>query len=227
MTRTVRDAADMLTVMAGSDPKDPATAEADARKGDYAAGLRRDALKGVRVGVMRYAAGFHRETDVVFEQALAALKAQGAILVDVPDFPNRREIGANELVVLLTELKVGMNAYLASTDPTKVKVRSLADVIAFLAARYFGMANYGAIYGALYMPFGIGSAISPILYGKVRDLTGGYDAMLGAAVAMFALGGAMLQTMATLAETVTIIDRLVAAVGDAAIDTDAAELTLH
>lgn len=134
MTRTVRDAADMLTVMAGSDPKDPATAEADARKGDYAAGLRRDALKGVRVGVMRYAAGFHRETDVVFEQALAALKAQGAILVDVLDFPNRREIGANELVVLLTELKVGMNAYLASTDPTKVKVRSLADVIAFNTA---------------------------------------------------------------------------------------------
>lgn len=134
MTRTVLDAANMLTVMAGSDPKDPATAEADGRKGDYAAGLRRDALKGVRVGVMRYAAGFHRETDVVFEQALAALKAQGAILVDVPDFPNRREIGANELVVLLTELKVGINAYLASTDPTKVKVRSLADVIAFNTA---------------------------------------------------------------------------------------------
>ena len=36
-----------------------------------------------------------------------------------------------------------------------------SDVIAFLAARYFGMAHYGKIYGALYMPFGIGSAISP------------------------------------------------------------------
>jgi OFA family oxalate/formate antiporter-like MFS transporter len=70
-----------------------------------------------------------------------------------------------------------------------------SDVIAFLAARYFGMANYGAIYGALYMPFGIGSAISPILYGKVRDLTGGYDAMLTAAVVMFAVGGALLLTL--------------------------------
>ena len=70
-----------------------------------------------------------------------------------------------------------------------------SDVIAFLAARYFGMANYGAIYGALYMPFGIGSAISPILYGKVRDLTGGYDAMLMAAVLMFAGGGALLLTL--------------------------------
>lgn len=67
-----------------------------------------------------------------------------------------------------------------------------SDVIAFLAARYFGMAQYGRIYGALYMPFGIGSAVSPILYGLVRDRTGSYDPMLTAAMVMFAAGGAML-----------------------------------
>jgi MFS transporter, OFA family, oxalate/formate antiporter len=67
-----------------------------------------------------------------------------------------------------------------------------SDVIAFLAARYFGMAHYGKIYGALYMPFGIGSAISPIIYGMVRDGTGSYDAMLTAAMFMFAVGGALL-----------------------------------
>ena len=131
MTRTVTDAANLLTVMAGSDPADPATAEADARRSDYAAALRPDALRGVRIGVMRYAAGFHRETDVVFEQALSALKAQGAVLVEVPDFPGRDQIGANELTVLLTELKAGLNAYLASTDPAKVTTRDLAGVIAF------------------------------------------------------------------------------------------------
>lgn len=131
MTRTVTDAANMLTVMAGSDPKDVATIEADARRSDYAAGLKPDALKGARIGVMRYAAGFHKETDLVFEQALATLKAQGAILVEVPEFPKRRELGAAELTVLLTELKVGLNAYLASTDPNKVTTRTLADVIAF------------------------------------------------------------------------------------------------
>lgn len=70
-----------------------------------------------------------------------------------------------------------------------------SDVIAFLAARYFGMAHYGRIYGVLYMPFGIGSAISPILYGAVRDATGGYDAMLMAAALMFACGGALLLTL--------------------------------
>ena len=67
-----------------------------------------------------------------------------------------------------------------------------SDVIAFLAARYFGMAHYGHIYGWLYMPFGIGSAISPILYGAVRDATGNYDAMLTAAIPLFAGGGALL-----------------------------------
>lgn len=67
-----------------------------------------------------------------------------------------------------------------------------SDVIAFLAARYFGMKHYGRIYGALYVPFGLGSAVSPILYGLVRDRTGGYDPMLIAAAAMFAAGGALL-----------------------------------
>lgn len=67
-----------------------------------------------------------------------------------------------------------------------------SDVIAFLAAKYFGLRFYGRIYGALYMPFGIGSAVSPILYGIVRDRTGSYDAMLTAAIFMFAIGGALL-----------------------------------
>lgn len=67
-----------------------------------------------------------------------------------------------------------------------------SDVIAYMASRYFGMAHFGRIYGVLYMPFGIGSAVSPILYGAVRDATGSYDAMLSAAIFMFAGGGALL-----------------------------------
>ena len=70
-----------------------------------------------------------------------------------------------------------------------------SDVIAFLAAKYFGMRHYGRIYGALYMPYGIGSAISPILYGAVRDRTGNYDAMLATSVGLFAVGGLLLLTL--------------------------------
>ncbi len=67
-----------------------------------------------------------------------------------------------------------------------------SDLIAFLAARYFGLAHFGKIYGFLYMPFGIGSAVSPILYGVVRDRTGSYDDMLLVASVMFVSGAALL-----------------------------------
>jgi amidase len=128
MTRTVREAALVLAAMAGSDPADPATAEADRRRGDYAAALTPDALRGKRIGVMRFATGFR--TDEAFEEALATLKAQGATLVDIDTFEGRGEIGKNEFTVLLTELKADMNAYLATT-PAAVKTRTLADLIAF------------------------------------------------------------------------------------------------
>jgi MFS transporter, OFA family, oxalate/formate antiporter len=70
-----------------------------------------------------------------------------------------------------------------------------SDLIAFLAARYFGMRHFGRIYGMLYMPFGLMSAISPLVYGIVRDRAGSYDPMLVAASIMFVVGGALLLTL--------------------------------
>ena len=67
-----------------------------------------------------------------------------------------------------------------------------SDLIAYTAARYFGMAHYGSLYGLLYMPFGIGSAVSPAIYGAVRDATGSYDAMLSVGAALFVVGGVLL-----------------------------------
>ena len=67
-----------------------------------------------------------------------------------------------------------------------------SDLIAFLAARYFGMAHFGRIYGMLYMPFGLCSAISPVLYGIVRDRLGSYDPILSVAAFVFVIGGALL-----------------------------------
>ncbi len=66
------------------------------------------------------------------------------------------------------------------------------DMIAYMAARYFGMANYGRIYGLLFLPFGIASAISPALYGWTRDATGDYDLALNIATGMFVLGAVVL-----------------------------------
>src|SRR5687767_3453362 len=128
MTRTVRDAALVLSAIAGSDPADPQTREADARRADYAAGLAADSLRGKRIGVMRFASGFG--TDAPFEAALQTLRAQGAILVEIPKFERKPEMGQGEFKVLLTELKADLNAYLATTPPS-VRTRTLAEVIAF------------------------------------------------------------------------------------------------
>ena len=50
LTRTVRDAAMLLNVLAAADPLDPATAELQ-RPADYTSVLDRDGLKGARIGV--------------------------------------------------------------------------------------------------------------------------------------------------------------------------------
>ena len=131
MTRTVEDAAIVLSVIAGSDPADPATVEANARKVDYRALLDANSLSGARIGVMRFEDGYSEETQAVFEQSLTALRAAGAVLVDITEGPDDEVVGNAEFAVLLTELKVDLNAYLASTDPAQVRTRTLADVIAF------------------------------------------------------------------------------------------------
>lgn len=131
MTRSVRDAALVLAAMAGSDPADPQTREADARRVDYAGQLSAQSLRGQRIGVMRFATGFG--TDERFAEALAVLKAQGATLVDIDTFEGRGDIGRDEFTVLLAELKADLNAYLATTPPA-VKTRTLSQVIAFNVA---------------------------------------------------------------------------------------------
>lgn len=131
MTATVREAAAMLTVISGTDPADRATRDADRRKTDYAAQLDADALRGKRIGVMRFSSGFG--TDAAFEVALAILREQGAELVEIKEFQPRPGMGAAEFTVLLTEFRAGLNDYLRSS-PAPLAVRSLADVIAFNAA---------------------------------------------------------------------------------------------
>lgn len=132
MARSVADAAALLTVMAGSDAADAATREADARRADYSAALDANALGGKRIGVARFLSGWHAPTDAVFNEAIAALRAGGAEIVELTQSPPARsEIGAAEFAVLLTELKAGLNAYLATTSPAQVSTRTLADVIAF------------------------------------------------------------------------------------------------
>ncbi len=129
MTRTVRDAAIVLTVIAGPDPDDPATAASEGHvHADYTRFLDRDGLRGARIGVARNYFGSHDGVDAVVNQALATLRGAGATLVDPADLPNMDKLGDPELVVLLTELKADLDVYLQKRGGD---VRSLREVIAF------------------------------------------------------------------------------------------------
>lgn len=129
MTRSVMDAAMLLDVMAGSDPEDPYSADADAHKTSYSKSLSADSLKGVRLGVMR---GMHSNDagiKPVFDAALDVLKAQGAVLVDI-DASTLEDITPIMRKILLYDFHEDVNAYLATTPP-EVTTRTLADLIAF------------------------------------------------------------------------------------------------
>ncbi|MCE9522024.1 MAG: amidase [Alphaproteobacteria bacterium] len=130
MARNVADMALLLTLMAGSDSSDPATKDADTRKTDYATALDPNALNGKRIGVLKFLTGYHNATDAAFTRAIDEMKTAGADIVEIEKFPGLDKIGADELPVLLTELKAGLNDYLAST-PQAVATRTLEDVIAF------------------------------------------------------------------------------------------------
>lgn len=129
MTTSVRDAAMLLTVMAGTDPADPATAEADGRRTDYVAALEDASLRGVRLGVLRWAQSGDSRERSVFDAALKRAEEAGAILVDIDEWGGER-FGGDPFIVLKAEFKDTINAYLADTAPG-VTTRTLADVIAF------------------------------------------------------------------------------------------------
>ncbi|WP_395685780.1 amidase [Caenimonas koreensis] len=130
MTRTVTDAAIVLSAIAGVDPADPATAAAAGHIApDYRTFLK-GGIKGMRIGIARKkVTGYSAHVDALFEKAVADLKRLGAEVVDPADIGNLGDYDDDELEVLLYELKDGMNYYL-STRPG-IGVRSLADVIAF------------------------------------------------------------------------------------------------
>ena len=146
MTTSVADAALVLSVIAGTDPLDAATAEADRRKQDYTLGLSTSSLKGVRIGVLRKQAGRHPGVNRVFAAAQADLVAAGAVLVPIDyDFPEA--MGEDEGTVLYFELREDLGKYL-STLPGSIPAKSLADLIAFNQAnaaaelRWFGQDSF-------------------------------------------------------------------------------------
>lgn len=127
LTRTVRDAALLLAAIASPEPidRDDALPGRPARLADYAAALKPDALKHARIGVLRNAQGKQPDVDSAYDRALDAMRAQGAVLVDV-EIPTAGQWDEDEYQVLLYEFKDGLNRYLSGSG---APIDSLAGLI--------------------------------------------------------------------------------------------------
>lgn len=131
MGRSVEDVAILLGAMIGVDPLDKITSESVGKSHqDYRKFLKKDGLKGARLGVARNYFGFNSHVDRVMEGCLQTLRNCGAELVDPANLENMDSIDPTEIEVLLYEFKSDLNAYLSKLGP-QARVHSLADVIAF------------------------------------------------------------------------------------------------
>jgi amidase len=158
LTRTVRDAALLLNVLAEPDPDDEATRDMQ-RPADYTAVLDKDGLRGARIGIPSDPSDPANDViygplaprfGVIMESAIAALEAAGAVLVraNLPTIAwmggpgteapilNRNPESATfdqverRPVIYLYELKHDLNAYLH--DWAKgTKMKTMSDIIAF------------------------------------------------------------------------------------------------
>ena len=129
MARTVKDAAILLTALAGSDPNDEATKESDTNRTDYTRFLDPSGLKGARIGIARKYFGFSDAVDDMMNALIDEMKKQGAVIVDPADLPTHGKFDDTEFTVLLYELKADLEKYLARRPDAKI--RTLKDAIEF------------------------------------------------------------------------------------------------
>jgi amidase len=119
ITRTVEDAARLLDVMVGFDPNDPVTGYGVGESPrSYTDQLRRDALKGARIGVMTNLFGTqarHQEVNRVMEEVISTMQAQGATIVrfSLPAYDTLQSI----VVTSTWEAHTAMDGYFASLGP--------------------------------------------------------------------------------------------------------------
>ncbi len=161
LTRSVRDAAILLNVLAAADPLDPATEHLQ-RPADYTSVLDKDGLKGARIGVPSdpsdpandvYYGPLPPRAAAVMAAAIQVLEAQGATIVRAniptegwiggpgtemailnrnPESPTKYQ-PARRPIVFVYELKHDLNLYLRDWA-TGTAISSLGDIVAFNAA---------------------------------------------------------------------------------------------
>lgn len=142
LTRTVADAARLMSALAGPDPKDQATQTIPQGMSlDFEAPLGNATLQGKRLGVVSCPV-FPANVMTVFNAERTRLQNAGAVLIDLP-CGTTSSWGPDEYTVMTYEFKVGINAYLAAHARTG-QANTLQELIDFNKANaatvmpYFG-----------------------------------------------------------------------------------------
>ncbi len=131
IARDVKDAARLLDVMVGFDPKDPITAYGVGRTpASYVTGLRASALQGARIGVMENLYGKeerHVEVNKVMEQVIKTMVDKGATIVRfrLPEYDALAPVVATDRL----EARTSMDMYFAElgSDAPVTSFRQLVD----------------------------------------------------------------------------------------------------
>jgi len=136
IARSVRDAALVLDVIAGYDPKDPVTAQSVGQiPKSYTSFLAPDGLKGARVGVIRQpmdpktdpASPDYRRVKTVIDQAIGTLRTLGAEVVDPVVISDLIERVNKPYDGNVFETEPAINAYLAQHPNAPLK--TLRDIL--------------------------------------------------------------------------------------------------
>jgi amidase len=136
ITRTVKDAAILLDIIAGYDPNDPVTAYAVGEiPNSYTQSLAVDGLRGARIGVIRQpldpradpSSEDYRQVRAVIDRALADLKRLGASVVDPVTIPDIVRRSANGYDGNVYETEAAINEYLAQHP--KAPVKTLSEIL--------------------------------------------------------------------------------------------------
>ncbi len=130
IVRTTTDAAAVLQAIAGADPeRDPATTGPPAPV-DYLAGLKADALRGVRLAYSESSReGLSDEQLLLFDAGLDRLRKLGATVTAVRAL-DAEVVGVTELAAIPNDFKWSLNAFLADELPT-AKAHTLTEIIEF------------------------------------------------------------------------------------------------
>lgn len=131
MARSVRDAAILLSMLAGFDNEDLVTEESEAHKeSDYTKFLDAEGLKGARIGIARNFFKPEGKLDTIMDQSLQAMREAGAELIEFESLKSIEEVGAAQTILLEYELKASMADYFVHRGKNS-PMKSLIDLIEF------------------------------------------------------------------------------------------------